>query len=984
MKKTTNTLKKRRMRFPNVANTFRELVHDIQDVDNIVNRSVQMRQLRNQPLSPSAMKYEREFLEDVRAPSVRRLTSRYRSAKQKLSAFAKPLVGFGAVAGAYNATQQPKVQLKKGLVNPTLHAIRQANPARTRQAIKYPPSTYAQSVEGMAGTGYNRDSNKLRQLQEDATTLSTGGRPNPEHNNKRFYGLFGLSAVNEPQKAMTMTQRQQRLINQSFRQGHANRRIAKSAIQKSSYSNSFVSGAAVDPNMIVQPKKGRRFKGQTMGMSLVSKRAKTIRKEEQPTQSRNAFGLTDEQKQLGDKIAYGALGTSIAALAGLRGMRALRRSPIRGRIGTSLGMTGAGSMPRISAGATGEGLKSRILSGAKSMISPIKPTTPVRGRVSSLTGRPMPSVLSPAKSRMTYTSSTSGGKPIAPRWRGGKAPVSAVPPSMWRKALKVGSGVMWLGALPEIGSVLAGELNRAKTYAETNPDMRRGVPKNKPVAPSVNVNATANANYEKPLFVDEERFDVRDSKWKNVNERPKGVGFTNEQGKYANEYLQNELGTSYGFGDAERYKATSFEQLPTRLKNEYAMYGRPVETLVQQDSTKEGWDRFADVLYAADPTMILSLAAQPYFGNKSMQDFGKPVLGGKTYARTTLANAISKNPVSEVTGYGLESSRDGQYAVSANQALKAYQGQFSNEYNKIENDLLDLQNKYQTNPSKEIEDEYNKKAKQLQSVTDAYYALEEINGRVNSLKGLQKEIETAKATNNQAILNLLTKPLNFESLEAPMPALYDTVGYQSPLRRVTLSRTGDKYQNMNPYQLRGDSANAVQYGMDAGLGAGDLVGMPFGISPSGSDTASDVYDQDWMIGAALSRSKANEQPIFLGNDPRTKNTLAPIDPATGKPVADRIWQAKLANALTPFGDAVQGAWGSLFGKRATSKKTTKKKSSSIKKNSLTKSPLMPPMGNAPKANTMRSNSGMAFAKSLNPNPKPIPSVHPKHQNKYFK
>ena len=57
---------------------------------------------------------------------------------------------------------------KKGLINPVLHEIRSPNPPSTRvSGLKY-QNDYPKSIEGMAGVGYNRNSNDLRQLNQQA------------------------------------------------------------------------------------------------------------------------------------------------------------------------------------------------------------------------------------------------------------------------------------------------------------------------------------------------------------------------------------------------------------------------------------------------------------------------------------------------------------------------------------------------------------------------------------------------------------------------------------------------------------------------------------------------------------------------------------------------------------------------------------------------------------------------------------------------
>ena len=172
--------------------------------------------------------------------------------------------------------------MKKGLANPVLHEIRSPNPTPPRVGLKTPYNTYAQSIEGMAESGYNRNSNKLRQLQEDASTLALSGRPNPDYNSKRFYGLFGRDAVNEPQKAMSHAVSEQRKATEMLRRGNTNRRLdakmtKKTNIHKASYINGL-GGSGIPQDMVVQPKKGRRYKGMPdTSMSIVSKQA-TVKK----------------------------------------------------------------------------------------------------------------------------------------------------------------------------------------------------------------------------------------------------------------------------------------------------------------------------------------------------------------------------------------------------------------------------------------------------------------------------------------------------------------------------------------------------------------------------------------------------------------------------------------------------------------------------------------------------------------------------------
>lgn len=975
MKKLTKNIKKRRL--GRLIGYIDNIAQDIGSVDKIVQHKLQQHMFRSSPNLPKrVVDYETQMLDDSIAPHVRRLQGRYKPIKQRFSSVVKPLVGLSSAPLVYEQTKQSSV--KKGLVNPTLHEIRSANQTPTRTAIKYAPSTYAQSIDGMTGTGYNRNSNKLRQLQEDATTLATGGRPNPEHNNKRFYGLFGITATNEPQKAMTMTQRAQRNINQSLRTGHSNRRMAKSAIQKGSYSNSFVSGSAVDPNLIVQPKKGRRFKGQTTGMTIVSKRAKTIRKESGTT-SGNAFGFTDEQKQLGDSIAGGALGMSALAL----GVLARRKSQ-------------------------------RAKAVARNMLrpSPIPSLRPQQARSRALNNQPIPRNVTPSRIRFQNQAlmrNRLGLKPgetvpekfkpqlriqpsIKPANSGYSVPKNTMrfaTPEMKRQALefalknkkKISLGGLAVGvsALGDMATLGGGIVGQAKGLFNTNTENK------------VNTSATPNENYKKPIAVHDERFDVRENKWKKVNE-----------GKWQGEWEGGPINTdealaidfgdpSYLSSDSDAYKATAFEDLPTRLKNEYAMYGRPVETRIRQTSKAVADDNWRNTLLTLDPS-VFSMVADTVLGNKLYSDYGEPFLGGRTPYRTSLANAVGNNPVSTITGYAMDSSRDGQKSLSAKGAIDVYKENFKNEINYTENEFYNLQNEYQLNPSLQNRKKLMQAERKAQQMVDAYKILDSIGGRVNSLSSLQKEIDKARATNNTAVLNLLTQPISFSYLDGEdVPALYDMAGYQSPLRQSTISRVGDKYgQNLMPYNLRSDTPQSVSYMPNSELNdEGGLssvgntmldlgVGLTTGITPSGLGQVQNI-DNDWMIGTALSRSPVNSQPIYVNS-----GTTQPFNPATQELVENRPWLSTFTERAKPYKDLVSSFFGFNKRQKTKSKSTT---SRTMKKSSLTQSPLMPPMGSAKPIKILKpsvSQSNDMFVKSLNPNPKPIKSVHPKHENKYFK
>jgi len=175
--------------------------------------------------------------------------------------------------------------MKKSLVNPVIHEIRSANPQKPRfstESTINSSNKYQNSIDGMAGVGYNRDSNKLRQLQQDASTIATGARPNPEKNEKRFMGLFGNDVFNEPQKTMSSEDLQMRQNSEMLRHGNTNRRFGKSnSVKKSSYENG-IAGAGYSGEIVVTPKKGRPYKGQPNSLPLVSKRQKLNKAEGDP------------------------------------------------------------------------------------------------------------------------------------------------------------------------------------------------------------------------------------------------------------------------------------------------------------------------------------------------------------------------------------------------------------------------------------------------------------------------------------------------------------------------------------------------------------------------------------------------------------------------------------------------------------------------------------------------------------------------------
>ncbi|NCA22889.1 MAG: hypothetical protein EBS86_17405, partial [Crocinitomicaceae bacterium] len=127
---------------------------------------------------------------------------------------------------------------------------------------------------GMAGVGYNRNSNDLRQLNQQATTTAIGARQNPEYSTHRFTGLYGREALNEPQKYTSDFDSKIKQQIEMLRHGNENRRFGKrNTMKKSSYENGMT-GAGYSGEIIVTPKRGRPYKGQPNSLPLVSKRQK--------------------------------------------------------------------------------------------------------------------------------------------------------------------------------------------------------------------------------------------------------------------------------------------------------------------------------------------------------------------------------------------------------------------------------------------------------------------------------------------------------------------------------------------------------------------------------------------------------------------------------------------------------------------------------------------------------------------------------------
>lgn len=163
---------------------------------------------------------------------------------------------------------------KKGLINPVLHEIRSPNPPSTRvSGLKY-QNDYPKSIERMAGVGYNRNSNDLRELNQQATTTAIGARSNPDYSTHRFTGLYGREALNQPQKYTSAFDSKMKQKIELLRHGNENRRFGKrKTMKKSSYENG-IAGGGYSGEIIVTPKRGRPYKGQPNSLPLVSKRQK--------------------------------------------------------------------------------------------------------------------------------------------------------------------------------------------------------------------------------------------------------------------------------------------------------------------------------------------------------------------------------------------------------------------------------------------------------------------------------------------------------------------------------------------------------------------------------------------------------------------------------------------------------------------------------------------------------------------------------------
>jgi len=1009
-----------------IGESASELGRDVQNIQELMRNK--RRRFEMGGLPKNAFDYENELLQTVDDSIKRRLKFRYGNA-------IKPWIGLGGVAYMQSQSNPTtKKRLKKGLVNPVLHEIRQANPAPTRKSVKYSTSTYPDSVQGMAGQGYNRNSNKLRQLMEDASTLATGGRPNPEHNAKRFYGLYGQSAVNEPQKSMTQARTMQREINQSLRSGHSNRRVAKSSLKKASYNNVFVSGSAVDPNVIVQPKKGRRFKGQTTGMMLVSKRAKllnknTSNKNPNPqdgdeflssllfptnTTSRTKNTSTTKNPTSTSSTATSTLNSGTPAYtaytASSRPSTSVKpkKTTLWGTISNKLAdaedvITGTAKNSWQSLNRNLANLERNVVntvSRNKRTYVPPKNTATTRAPIPST---PTRGATTPDRIKTPDKIETPDNKLLGTLLNNTPASVNGArkPFSGARKAFKGFGAVNILSdALSSLGTLygLASALKYTNVQNKTNP-----------------YSTYSNAS-EKPILVNNERYDFRDES--KINPVPRSS--SDEDLQYANAYLDYIMPESVSnvgtIGDSDAYQSMSLEQLPRREREEQGRFSTPIESRIHGNSNFVRNSVIQEGVNLLDPTGLTGMV----MGQNVYNDYGEPILGGNTLVRTTLGNALGKKPQSVLTGWAASNSRDGQKSLSAQGAINLHKNKYAQELNSINDEYEKKQRESLSMDPDEAKAELDKLNRRWEDALASYKALQQIGSRVNSVKGLQREIDVAKATNNKAVLSLLTNSRTFSGDKIDTPSVYDMSGYQNSLRRAHLSRVGDEYgPNLVPFSVRSDQPQTTHYGSniaDKNQLALNILGSFVGLNPYGTSPVSEV-DNDWYIGAGLSNYQGNDpkyknintQAVYVDNDNAVQSTDKPINPATGQPVdyrnlfltgKKRVGDSLQGLASIPIalGDMATGGAITNLTNPNTEKRLTKKtslssktnkvsKKQTVKKSSLTNASPMQPMSNTSpiKINNTSSTtqSNEMFAKSLSVNPKPI-EQHSKHKNKYFK
>ena len=476
--------------------------------------------------------------------------------------------------------------MKKGLANPVLHEIRSPNPTPPRVGLKTPYNTYAQSIEGMAESGYNRNSNKLRQLQEDASTLALSGRPNPDYNSKRFYGLFGRDAVNEPQKAMSHAVSEQRKATEMLRHGNTNRRLdakmtKKTNIHKASYSNAL-GGSGIPQDMVVQPKKGRRYKGMPdTSMSIVSKQA-TVKKRGAikkdnwdfwnkpkstlstgPMEAAKAGALRNQpiapkpnffNNWFGDEPDYGTGGSAIGAAGVATGSAARRKANTR--LGAKIDNNAYLSSllenpPRTTPKARIPAIISNELM-LDNMLNPKSIGNAVQGAAQTISAgnnfvNNIPAVS--AGKEMLGTKVKQVGNAIS----AGNNFINTIPGVSAGKKL-LGTGAKYVGG-PY--ALLVGGKNLVQGWFNNQPSaVNPALAKNPP------------ANYRAPIIVQEKRYDASNTAYPDL----------------ANDAIRDEASKGMaGFAPENAWRPKSFNDMTPEEQEWYSKYGRPIEYRVPSD-----------------------------------------------------------------------------------------------------------------------------------------------------------------------------------------------------------------------------------------------------------------------------------------------------------------------------------------------------------------------------------------------------------------
>jgi hypothetical protein len=818
-----------------------ELGRDVKNIQELMRNK--RRRFEMGGLPKNAFDYENEFLQTVDDSIKRRLKFRYGKA-------IKPWIGLGGISYAQSQSNPTtKKRLKKGLVNPVLHEIRQANPAPTRRSIKYAPSSYSDSVQGMTGQGRQRNSNELRQLRENASTLATGGRPNPEHNAKRFHGMFGVSAINEPQKSMTKLQLAQREINQSMRSGQSNRRIAKSSITKGSYSNSFVSGSAVDPNMIVQPKKGRRFKGQTMGMTLVSKRAKSL--------SKNTVGDKPDPKD-GDALLSDLLSSTNTAPRTIEPTTRVRSksTPWR-RFNHYLADIEAG-IGNKSKDAWNALLQNKSTTAPASS-RPKSKSTPWRQFKRQLANIETGVVNT---SKDVWNTSKNVWNTYNPK------STAPAPTTTWGKVKSVGGKIFpgigyantFFDAATSLGSITGGA--KASLYEKAPNKTIAGKPvkddyyvvnATNPLLTSSNV-----SGYQKPIQVVTERYDVPDIRRQyspdyfnsffgrpptvediraGINADYMATAFTAtpsgelkvnppSSSEYASVTNPNK---TIGYGDSDAYRVASIEDIPDeRIKQEQGRFGFPVEVRMRSTDATAKNSAWQEAINLVDPTGLSS----GVMGVNTYADYGEPVLGGKTMYRTSLINSIGNVPTSYVTGWAKSSSANGLPSLSAKGAIKFHKDKYKKESELAQQKL----NETKTEISQINSD-----------ITQANQQIKDINDNITRLQLMWEDMQPEEGTEEEQYFIDAYKDLssNLANLESNVSIYQDDLKRYENNKNVFDTYYNDLTKNVTALsQMEGrvDSYADLESEIDNARSNGNkyienLLTKPINLDGSGEDMA---------------------------------------------------------------------------------------------------------------------------------------------------